>query len=237
MKNSIFYLILIIFITTIILKKKNKEKFITCETGHFLGENEKCIKDKSNFGYDLTNLNILSENLEKLKSGDKNLDLNLKVDKIKNADKIIVKKSGSKIKKLDSNNTNINRLYGGKKNKFRGWRTIDMDNRFFFNNNVTRKEIDYRTWKTTNKPINNLLGFDEEGIKYSKKIYSYLLYPVKIHKLKKNNHVNNLIKDKDIIQVKTTYDKGLHNARKSNDGKVLLWGPGHWYQIHMEAKD
>lgn len=59
----------------------------------------------------------------------------------------------------------------------------------------------------------------------------------KCHKLKKNNHVNNLIKDKDIIQVKTTYDKGLHNARKSNDGKVLLWGPGHWYQIHMEAKD
>ena len=151
-------------------------------------------------------------------------------------DKIIVKKSGSKIKKLDSNNTNINKLKGGIRNKFRGWRTIDMDNRFLFKNSGgTIRTFNLRTFKHENKPVYHKLGFDEEGIKYSKKLLnSYFLYPVKINKLKKNNHVNNLIKDQDVIQIKTTHDKGLHNARRGEVGKVMLWGGGHWYQIHKD---
>ena len=222
MENNIFYIILIILITTLIFKK-NKEKFTTCESGYFLGENEKCILDKSNFNYNLTNLNKLSENLEKLKFTP-TLDVNLKVDKIKNADKIIVKKSGSKIKKLDSNYTHINRLYGGKRNKFRGWRTIDMDNRFFFNNH-NKDKVD--------GSHEHMLGFDEGGIRYSYKPYwSYLFSPVKIHQLKKDNHyTNKLIKNNDVIQMRTKHDKGFHLARRNWSGKPRIWGGGHHFLL------
>ena len=89
--------------------------------------------------------------------------------------------------------------------------------------------------KLVPKPVYHKLGFDEEGIKYSTKIFNTDVFlPIKIHKLKKNNYINDLIKDKDVIQIKTTHDKGLHNARSGWKGKVILWGGGHWYQIHKD---
>ena len=99
-----------------------------------------------------------------------------------------------------------------------------MDNRFFFNNH-NKDKVD--------GSHEHMLGFDEGGIRYSYKPYwSYLFSPVKIHQLKKDNHyTNKLIKNNDVIQMRTKHDKGFHLARRNWSGKPRIWGGGHHFLL------